>query len=142
MTEFEYGPAEFIVAAFDGDRPGPALIQAILDLVETNTIRILDLLFVSRAESGEVTIVEVEEVADEYGFAELELEASGLAGSEDVDDIAELLEPGTSGAILIVEHTWAKDLAGKFFAAGGTILQSERIPAPVINAVLTEASAE
>lgn len=142
MAEFEYGPAEFIVASFEGERPGPDLVQAIVDLVETNTIRVLDLLFVSRSDDGEVTMLEFEEVADEYGFPELELEAVGIAGDEDVDDITDLLEPGTSGAILVLEHVWARNLASTFFAAGGSILHSERIPAPVVNAVLAEADVE
>ncbi|MEO8906594.1 MAG: DUF6325 family protein [Microbacteriaceae bacterium] len=140
MADFNYGPAEFIVAAFDEPRPGPALVKAILDLVDSDTIRVLDLLFVSRSAQGEVTVVELEEVADEYGFGTLELEASGIAGSEDVEEIAELLDLGTSGAILVLEHTWARVLASTFFEAGGRILQTERIPAPVVNAVLAGAS--
>lgn len=140
MTDFEYGPAEFIVAQFEDDRPSPAVVQAILDLVASGTVRLLDLLFVSRAPNGDVEIVEFDDVGDEYGFGEVTLEASGLAGSEDVDDITELLDPGTSGAIIVLEHTWAKELANRFFAAGGSVVHTERIPAPVVNAVLSEAA--
>jgi hypothetical protein len=142
VTEFEYGPAEFIVAQFEGERPSPGVIQAIVDLVGTGTVRLLDLLFVSRSLDGDVEIVEFEDAGDEYGLTEITLEASGIAGSEDVDDIADLIDPGTSGAILVLEHTWAKDLASKFFAAGGNVVHAERIPAPVVNAVLAEASEE
>ncbi|WP_223692562.1 DUF6325 family protein [Leifsonia poae] len=142
MTDFEYGPAEFIVAQFDSDRPSPGVVQAILDLLDTGTVRLLDLLFVSRAPSGEVTLLEFDDVGDEYGLAGVTLEASGLAGAEDVDDITELIDPGTSGAILVLEHTWAKNLANRFFAAGGSVVHAERIPAPVVNAVLTEAAEE
>jgi hypothetical protein len=140
VTDFEYGPAEFIVAQFEDDRPSPAVVQAILDLVASGTVRLLDLLFVSRAPNGDVEIVEFDDVGDEYGFGEVTLEASGLAGSEDVDDITELLDPGTSGAIIVLEHTWAKELANRFFAAGGSVVHTERIPAPVVNAVLSEAA--
>ena len=130
MAEFEYGPAEFIVAQFDNDRPSPGVVQAILDLVESGTLR--------RHEDGSVDIVELEEIGDEIGMAGVTLEASGLAGSEDVDSIAELVQPGTTGAILVIEHLWAKDLASKFFQAGGLVVHSERIPAPVVNAVVAE----
>lgn len=140
MVDFEYGPAEFIVAQFDGDRPSRGVVDAILELLASGTVRLLDLVFVSRAPSGEISIVELENVADEYGLSAVELEASGLAGSEDVDDITELIDPGASGAILVIEHTWAKALAGRFFAAGGSVVHAERIPAPVVNAVLSEAS--
>ncbi|WP_348789118.1 DUF6325 family protein [Leifsonia sp. NPDC080035] len=136
MAEFEYGPAEFIVAQFDNDRPSPGVVQAILDLVESGTVRLLDLLFVTRHADGGVDIVELEEIGDEIGMAGVSLDASGLAGEEDVDQIAELIEPGTTGAILVIEHLWAKDLASKFFQAGGLVVHTERIPAPVVNAVV------
>ncbi|MFP3670936.1 DUF6325 family protein, partial [Priestia sp. SIMBA_032] len=81
-----------------------------------------------------VDIIELEEIGDEIGLTDITLEASGLAGDEDVQQIADLLEPGTTGAILVIEHVWAKDLASKFFQSGGVVLHSERIPAPVVNA--------
>lgn len=140
VADFEYGPAEFIVVQFDGDRPSQGVTQAIRDLLDTGTVRLLDLLFVSRSQSGEVSIHEFDEVGAEYGLGGVTLEASGLAGSEDVEEITDEIEPGRSGAILILEHTWAKKLAGTFFAAGGTVVHAERIPAPVVNAVLSEAS--
>ncbi|MFP3466641.1 DUF6325 family protein [Leifsonia sp. SIMBA_070] len=135
MAEFEYGPAEFIVAGFDTDRPSSGVVQAILDLVESGTVRLLDLVFVERHDDGGVDIIELEEIGDEIGLTDITLEASGLAGDEDVQQIADLLEPGTTGAILVIEHVWAKDLASKFFQSGGVVLHSERIPAPVVNAV-------
>ena len=139
MAEFEYGPAEFIVAQFDNDRPSPGVVQAILDLVESGTVRLLDLVFVMRHADGGVEIVELEEIGDEIGMADISLDAGGLAGAEDVDSIAELIEPGTTGAIMVIEHLWAKDLASRFFQSGGVVLHSERIPAPVLNAVAADA---
>lgn len=136
MADFEYGPAEFIVAQFDSDRPSPGVVEAILDLVESGTVRLLDLLFVTRHEDGSVDVTELEEIGDEIGMSGVTLEASGLAGDEDVEDIAELIPPGTAGAVLIIEHLWAKDLASRFFQAGGLVVHSERIPAPVVNAVV------
>lgn len=136
MAHFEYGPAEFVVAQFDSDRPSPGVVQAILDLVDSGTVRLLDLLFVARHEDGAVDIVELEEIGDEIGMAGISLDASGLAGEEDVEQIAELIEPGTTGAILVFEHLWAKELASRFFQSGGRVVHSERIPAPVVNAVV------
>jgi hypothetical protein len=138
MTELDYGPAEFIVARFDGDRPSDEFWRALVDLVATGTIRLLDLVFVSRSAAGEVELLEYEDLGD----ASLTLEASGLAGSEDVDDIAELIEPGTSGAVIVLEHLWAKQLASAFFDTGGEVVYMERIPAPAVNALLAEMSGE
>ena len=142
MAEFEYGPAEFMVAQFDTDRPSAGVVQAILDLVASGTVRLLDLVFVERHSDGSVDIVELEQIGDEIGLADVSLDASGIAGDEDVQEIAELLEPGSTGAVLVIEHLWAKTLASRFFESGGVVLHSERIPAPVLNAVAAEAYEE
>ena len=142
MAEFEYGPAEFIVAQFDTDRPSVGVVQAILDLVESGTVRLLDLVFVERHEDGSVEIIELEEIGDEIGLTDVTLDASGIAGEEDVEQIADLIQPGSTGAILVIEHLWAKTLASRFFESGGVVVHSERIPAPVLNAVAAEAYEE
>ncbi|MFF2053633.1 DUF6325 family protein [Leifsonia sp. NPDC058194] len=136
MAEFEYGPAEFIVAQFDTDLPSPAVVEAILDLVASGTVRLLDLLIVRRGVDGSVELIELEEVGDQIGMADVQLEASGLAGDDDVTEIADLIEPGRAGAVLVIEHRWAKELASRFFAAGGSVVHTERIPAPVVNAIV------
>ena len=138
MTEFDYGPAEFIVARFDGDRPSDEFWGALVNLVATGTIRLLDLVFVSRSESGEVELLEYEDLGD----ASLTLEASGLAGSEDVEDVADLIQPGTSGAVIVLEHLWAKQLVSAFFNTGGEVVYMERIPAAAVNALFAEVSGE
>jgi len=142
MAEFEYGPAEFMVAQFDTDRPSAGVVQAILDLVASGTVRLLDLVFVERHSDGSFDIIELEQIGDEIVLADVTLDASGIAGDEDVQEIAELLEPGSTGAVLVIEHLWAKTLASRFFESGGVVLHSERIPAPVLNAVAAEAYEE
>ncbi|WP_431219117.1 DUF6325 family protein [Leifsonia xyli] len=115
------------------------MVQAILDLVENGTVRLLDLVFIERHDDGSVEIIELNEFGDEIGLTDITLEASGIAGDEDVEQIAEMLEPGTTGAVLVIEDLWAKELASRFFEAGGVVLHTERIPAPVVNAVASEA---
>lgn len=136
MAEFDYGPAELIVAQFDGDRPSAGVVEAILDLVESGTVRLLDLLFVTRSTDGTIEILELAEVGDEIGMTDVVLEVAGLAGDDDVSEIAELIEPGRGGAVLVFEHLWAKTLASRLFEAGGRVVHTERIPAPVVNAIV------
>ena len=140
MADFEYGPVEIFVIGFDGERPGPDVVDAILRLIEEDTVRLLDLLFVSRAEGGDLRVLELEEIADEYGLEGLDVVELGLAGSDDVDDIAAGIEPGTSAALLVVEHVWAREFAEALYRAGGRVLQTERIPAPVVNEMVAATS--
>src|ERR1700712_3580755 len=108
MADFEYGPVEMLLIGFEGERPGPAVVEAIADLIEGGLVRLLDLTFISRNELGEVSTIEIEDVSDEYGFGGVELEATGLAADEDIAEFAESIPFGTSAALVVVELVWAK----------------------------------
>lgn len=142
MADFEYGPVELYLVGFQGDRPDGGTLDAIRELIEGGEIRLLDLLVISRHEDGAVYVTEFEDVSEEYGFGTVELEAVGLVADEDAKELAEGIAPGTSGALLAIELLWAKHLASKFASSGGIVLETVRIPAPVVNAALAEAEEE
>ena len=128
MAEFTYGPVELHLVAFDGDRPDPTVIEALVELVEAGTIRLLDFTIVSKSDDGAVSVVEIED--DDYAF---DLAEIGITGDEDIEELAVTLVPGSSAAIVAFELVWAKQLAEKLAASGSVILRSERIPAPIVN---------
>lgn len=142
MAQFEYGPVDISVISFAGDRPDTATIEAIEKLIERGEVAVLDLLFVTRAADGSLTVTEFEDVGSEWGFTLIELPASGVIGDEDIDELAAGVEPGASAAVIAIELVFAKELASRLAASGGYVLHSERIPASVVNAVLSEASEE
>jgi uncharacterized membrane protein len=141
-TEFAYGPVEFVLVGFEGDRPGEPVIEAIRDIVDAGAIRLLDLVVVTHSEDDTITAVEIEDVADDYGLGTVELEASGLAADQDIQQFAAEIPPGTSAALAVVELLWAKRLAEKLADAHGFVIHSDRIPAPIVNAALTELAAQ
>ncbi|WP_395245107.1 DUF6325 family protein [Agromyces sp. MMS24-K17] len=142
MAEFEYGPVEIVVVGFPGEKPDAGTLGAIADLVEAGDIRLIDAVFVSRDAEGNIEATEIEDLGDEVDIIDITLEASGLVGEDDLTDLADAIPPGTSAALLAIELLWAKNLASRFAESGGIVLQSERIPAPIVNAVLAEAEAE
>ena len=137
MTDFEYGPVEMILAGFEGDEPNPGVIEAIGDLVEAGTVRLLDLVYISRSAEGELAYIEVEDAPDSFGFGQIDLSASGMAGADDMREFGDALPPGTSALLLVVELTWAKSLASRLADAGGYIVDAKRIPAPIVNEAMT-----
>ncbi|WP_341995749.1 DUF6325 family protein [Microbacterium sp. LWH7-1.2] len=135
MTTFDYGPIEFYAIGFEGDRPGPAVLQAIDDLVASGTVNVLDLVFARRSPEGEIEVLELSDTVDDGAPA---LDLAGLAGQDDILYLAENLEPGSSAAILVVELLWAKSFAAALYDAGGAVIAREGIPAPIVNAFLAE----
>ncbi|MBX0298494.1 hypothetical protein K2F54_00730 [Cryobacterium sp. 1639] len=139
MVDFKYGPVEILLISFDGDRPGPALADALRELIREKTITLLDLLFVSRSMDGDLRIVEADDLPEKAQLPELNLGELGLAGMDDVEELAAELLPGTSAAVLVVELAWARNFASVLAASGGAVLYQERIPAAVVNEVLEAA---
>jgi len=140
--EFSYGPVEFLLVAFETDTLPRTVVEAVEELIEAGTIRLLDLVVVSRSPSGEVTAVDVEDVSEEYGFGSIELEATGLAPDDDIQELGADIAPGTSAVLLVVEHRWAKTLAERVASGGGYLIHSERIPSSVVNEQLAALGAE
>lgn len=142
MATFEYGPVELHLIGFDGDRPDPRIISAIVELIDEGIVRLLDFIIVSKSADGEITATEIEDETDRYGFGGVELAEVGIAGDEDIEELAEMIPPGASAAIVAFELVWAKRLAENFAASGSVMLRSERIPAPIVNALVEAAQEE
>lgn len=142
MADFRYGPVELYLVGFEGDRPAPAIMQALADQLEGGLVRLLDFVIVSRSIEGEITVTEIEDETEEYGLGGIEFGEFGITGDEDIEEFAPLIEPGTSAAVVALELVYARDLASKVAASGAVVLSSERIPAPVVNALVDAAQNE
>jgi hypothetical protein len=134
MAEFRYGPVELFLLGLEGERPDPAFIASLVELVESGIVRILDFVLVSKSESGEVSVVEIEE--DSEDFDALDLVLSGITGEEDIEALGELVPAGGSAAVVALELVYARKLAESLAATGGVVLSAERIPAPIVNALV------
>jgi uncharacterized membrane protein len=133
----EIGPVEYMVVSFPGNRFRGEIAPALAKLVESNTIRIIDLAFVGKDADGEVAAFELSELDEDVrrGLDALGLEATGFLGEEDLIDAAAALEPNSSAAMLLWEDVWAAELAESLRGAGGELVALGRIPhAAVIEA--------
>ena len=92
------GPIEVIVLGFPGSRFTGEIRPRIMDLVERGIVSIVDALLIKKDQAGEVTFIEM---AQQTGDPDMEAFASQVSGldllsSEDVDEFAAALEPGSS----------------------------------------------
>jgi uncharacterized membrane protein len=139
----EMGPIDYVVIEFPGSRMTGEGLSHLVDLVEQGVIRLLDLVFVTKAEDGSVTGVEIADL-DHDGTLDLavfEGARSGLLDDDDIGDAGEVLQPGSSAGILVYENRWAAPFASAVRRAGGQLVASGRIPVQAILAAL-EAEAE
>ncbi len=133
LPTVEHGPVEIFVVALPSPTLDPDIVDAVADLVEAGTIDVVDLVVVSRDDEG-LTLTEYEsDDAADHDLPELELGLSGLLSEDDLFEIAADLEPGTSAAVVVLEHVWARDLASRLARVGGVVVSTERIGAPAVN---------
>jgi uncharacterized membrane protein len=124
------GPVDCMIVRFPGNRFTGEIAPALGALVDSGTIRIIDLVFVKKDEDGSVTAVELSELdPDEAApYDEIEGETEGLLSEEDLDWAAESIEPNSSALLLVWENTWATRVAEAIRGAGGQLVMFERIP--------------
>ena len=116
------------------------MLAALAEQVDAGLVRLLDMLIVRRDDDGQLTFEDIGTGADLHpDFAGVELVASGLVSNEDAEALASDLMPGGSAAVVALELTWAIQLASRLAESGGVVLETMRIPAPVVNAVLETA---
>lgn len=140
MSDPAYGPVEIYVVEFSGTTPNREVLSAVADLAQAGTVRLLDLLVASRQLDGTVTITEIGADSDLGSALGLELEVQGLFGDEDIAELVEPIEAGHGVALVALELTWATELAERLSAANGSVIRSDRIPAPIVNQLIREAS--
>jgi uncharacterized membrane protein len=125
------GPLELLVVAFAGEEL-PDRVAGVLRAAEVGgDVRIVDALVVVKERGGRVRGAELADlaplaaVAAEYGLADL---GTSLIDAADVDEIGQVLEPGSAGLALLIEHTWARETAAAVRDLGGTVVAAVRIP--------------
>ena len=126
-----------IVVAPDQDALG-TVAPALVELVENDTIRILDLVVLARESDGAVTVLEAPAIAGGADLARLDVTVGGMLTAHDVELAAMALRPGTAGIVLVTEDRWAEPLSAAARRAGGRIVAGDRIPPARVERVLAE----
>jgi hypothetical protein len=132
------GPIEYVILGFPGNHFTGRVAPELKKLLDAGTIRILDLVFVSKDDDGTTATFEYEDHADFAPFAELDGDVGGVISTEDIEYAAEGLEPGSSAALLVWEDTWARPLMDALLDADGVVLEGARIPHDLIEAALAD----
>ena len=130
------GPVEYFVVGFPDGTVSDDIAPELAKLVDNQTIRILDLVFLTKDTSGNVAVVEVDELDQLAGFVQIDAEVGGLIGPEDIGFVGEELDAGSAAAVLLVEDLWAAPLADALDRIGGFLLEGARIPEDLVDAAL------
>lgn len=146
MSEYELselGPVDYLVIDFP---PGHQnftgeIAEELVKLVESGTIRLIDAIVLTKDEDGNVDATELSDAGDLGELVEIEAELAELLAADDVEHLANAMEPGSVAGVLVYENVWAAPFASAARRAGGQLIANGRIPIQAIIASL-EADAE
>ena len=86
--------------------------QLLLDLVDRDIVRVLDLEFITKAADGTVRKVALGDIehAGDVDVTIWDSASSGLLDQSDIDQVAAVIEPGSLAGILVYENLWSVPL--------------------------------
>jgi hypothetical protein len=131
------GPVELLVVKFPGNQFKGEIIPALQELVDKGTIRIIDILFVSKDAEGRSATIELNDLDDERyaAFDPVVSDVNGLLTEDDVLQLTRRMENNSSAAVMLFENVWATRFRDAVVNANGEIIMIERIPRQVIDEV-------
>jgi Family of unknown function (DUF6325) len=132
----ELGPVDYLVVEFPAGQQhfSGEIASALGDLIENKTVRLLDLLVLSKGDDGSIDALELEDLAQLDDLRVAETQLADILAADDVTHLAAAMEPGSVAGVLVWENLWAAPFAAAARRAGGQLVASGRIPIQAIAA--------
>jgi hypothetical protein len=130
----ELGPVDYVVVEFPAGASSftGEMAAELLRLVDAGTIRVIDVLILTKHADGSVEATELSDI-DELGELQaLEAQLAELLAADDVAHLAAAMDPGSTAGVLIWENLWAAPFAAAARRSGGQLIANGRIPIQAI----------
>jgi len=130
----ELGPVDYIVVEFPAGASNftGEMAEALLALVDSGTIRVIDILILTKNEDGTVDAKEFSDVEELGSLQAVEGQLGELLAADDVVHLAAAMDPGSTAGVLIWENLWAAPFASAARRSGGQLIANGRIPIQAI----------
>ena len=137
----ELGPIDYVVVEFPAGEANftGEMAAELVALANAGTIRLLDLLVLRKDDDGALEAFEVDDLEEIDELRALETHVAEILAADDVENLAEAMEPGSTAGVLVWENSWAAPFASAARRSGGQLIATGRIP---IQAILASVEAE
>lgn len=148
MTEYELealGPVDYLVVEFPNGEAkfSGEIVAELVNLVDAGTIRVIDILILSKDDEGAIDAMELSDTGDLGELLRIEAGLAELLAAEDVAHLAAAMDPGSVAGVLVYENLWAAPFAAAARRAGGRLIADGRIPIQsIIASIEADAAAE
>jgi hypothetical protein len=130
----ELGPVDYLVVEFPAGASNftGEMAKELLALVDAGTIRVIDVLILTKNEDGSVDANELSDIPQLGELEAIETQLAELLAEDDVIHLAAAMEPGSTAGVLIWENLWAAPFAAAARHSGGQLIANGRIPIQAI----------
>jgi len=134
----DLGPVDYLIVGFPAGAQNftGAGADELLRLHDAGTIRIMDILILSKNEDGSVDAMELGDLPNVGELARLETQLAQTLAEEDVENLAAAMDPGSVAGVLVYENLWAAPFASAMRRAGGQLIANGRIPVQALIAAI------
>jgi hypothetical protein len=137
MTETpldQLGPVDYVVVEFPAGASNftGEMAEELVRLVNSGTIRLIDVLILTKNEDGTVDAMELSDIEELGELQALEAQLAELLAEDDVENLAAAMDPGSTAGVLIWENLWAAPFAAAARRSGGQLIATGRIPIQAI----------
>lgn len=130
----QLGPVDYVVVEFPAGQSSftGEMIDELIKLVDAGTIRVIDVLVLTKNEDGSVDAIELSDIPQLGELQKIEAELAELLAADDVENLAAAMDAGTVAGVLIWENLWAAGFASAARRSGGQLIADGRIPIQAI----------
>ena len=128
------GPVDYVVVEFPAGASNftGEMAAELLRLVDAGTIRVIDVLILTKNQDGTVDATELSDIEELGELQRVETQLAELLAADDVVHLAAAMDPGSTAGVLIWENLWAAPFAAAARRSGGQLIATGRIPIQAI----------
>ena len=117
------GPLEYIVISINNKQLIKDLPSELKAIHKTGKIRVVDLIFVTKASDGSVKIQEVNELdaSELMAYKDIAGDLMGLLTAQDIEQLTLQIPSNSSAGVILFEHTWVNGLTEIVRKGGETV---------------------
>ena len=134
----QLGPVDYVVVEFPAGASNftGEMASELVALVDSGTIRVIDVLILTKNEDGAVEATELSEIEELGELQAVEAQLAEFLAADDVEHLAAAMDPGSTAGVLIWENLWAAPFASAARRSGGQLIATGRIPIQAIIAAI------
>lgn len=136
----QHGPIDFILVKFGEEHPSANIAAGLKQLIEAETISIIDIIFVEHGAGETVQVLELSDLPDDVydAWSEIVADMGSLLTADDAVTLATGLGENESAVLVLYENTWARQMSSAIAAANGEVIVHTRIPRDVVAELVGE----